>query len=801
MKLALVFDAPRASGKVFSGVGGAYLERVIEACSQASSVAVEREVFHAVAQPQPGGKPPPIALVREERDRLFEELEDYQPDAVLSLGTGALNALALDSPKPLTISKERGRMRMLGDVPWLPTISHLAVVRSSDLHRDLANDVYKVLTQPAPIPPMDVELLVAETPAELAEYLELLEGASVVSVDVETTGLRPYSDSLLAVGFGASYDDGSGVAVVASRSLLKGDIGNIVWDAAWRKSRRSVGHNFKFDMQFLAQAVGMPPDGAVLGDTLLLAYLLDERPNRPTSRVRGLGLKDLVAVRYDREYGFDFKEFYETPVEQQPPEAWESLYRYLGDDVAYTARLWHDLEREADDEGPGIMRAHDELLMPVSRAIARCELGGAPISVPWTEETVRLYEARIARRRAALERALPGLTDRDVTEFNVLAPLQVADVMYDDWRMTPDVRKNGRTLSGDRSTDKDHVKAAVAKYLGGPLDRQARWLRSLERLRRDVRQRTTYQKSLLDRVDSDGRVRASFLIHGTSTGRLSSQGPNLQNVPAIDREDAIRFRPMREAFQVGEGREWVEVDYSQLELRVAAGLSRDPDFTAVFTGGRDVHLEVATSIFSKPADQVSKAERFLAKAVSFGILYGRGPKALATGAEMAYAQRELGMVPWTEDQAAVFIRKFLQSYPRLSEWIDELHETVPDVGYVETPYGRRRRFPLRPKSKGELGSIQRQAVNTPVQSVASDLCLEAMVRIQRRIGVDGLDAQVLFPVHDSICIEVAHESFADLWQLCLEEMEMDFEGVPLRVDFEWGTDWAHTANWAAKEEA
>ena len=251
---------------------------------------------------------------------------------------------------------------------------------------------------------------------------------------------------------------------------------------------------------------------------------------------------------------------------------------------------------------------------------------------------------------------------------------------------------------------------------------------------------------------------------------------------------------MREAFQVGKGRQWVEVDYSQLELRVAAGLSQDPDFMAVFQQKRDVHMEVACAIFSKPPEDIAKAERFLAKAVSFGIIYGRGPKALATGAEMAYAQQKLGMKPWTEDQAAVFIKKFLRSYPRLNEWIEELHETVPAQGYVETPYGRRRRFPLTPKSRGELGSIQRQAVNTPVQSVASDICLEAMVRIQDRIAADGLDAQVLFPVHDSICIEVGDDSFADLHRVCVEEMEMEFMGVPLKVDFEWGSDWAHTGD-------
>ncbi len=777
MRLALVHDTPRGAG-----VGQTYLERVLAGAAQTAGVKTpETHDFFAVAAKQPGGKAPSIALVRKERDRLFEQLEEWQPDAVLSLGAGALNALAHDASKALAISKERGRMRMLGDVPWLPTISHMAVVAKSDLHRDLANDVYKVLTQPAPLAPVEISLHVPDTVADLMDALDLLEGASAIGVDVETTGLAPYRDTLLAVGFGAVYDDTHGVAVVVSRALIPLAI-DAMRAATWSETRRSVGHNFKFDMQFLERAIGFPPEEAIIGDTMLLGHLLDERPNRPNSRVRGLGLKDMVATRYDVAYGFDFKEFYSVPEHERTQETWDSLHSYLGEDVVYTARLWHDLQQEAEMESSSLMRAHDELLMPVSRAIAKCEYGGAPVDVDWITDTVRMFERRITRRKDALEHALTMLTD--LSNINILSPAQVADVMYDQWKLTPDIRGK------ERSTDKDHVKAAVSKYLGGPQDREARWLRSLERLRRDVRTKTTYEKSLLDRVDNDGRVRASFLLHGTSTGRLSSQGPNLQNVPAVDREDSSRFRPMRRAFAPQGGNLWVEVDYSQLELRVAAGLSRDPALTAVFTNGRDVHMEIATSIFSRPAEQISKAERFLAKAVSFGIIYGRSGRALATGAEMRYAEQRLGMKPWTEDQADAFIGKFLRTYPKLTGWMGLLHEEVPKVGYVETPYGRRRRFPLTPRSSYELGSIERQAVNTPVQSVASDLCLEAMVRIQKKIAEVELPAQVLFPVHDSICIEVEAKALDDLERICRSAMERDFNGVPLTVDFEYGPTWA-----------
>jgi DNA polymerase-1 len=797
MRVALVFDAPRTT-PVYGGVSGAYLSRVLEACEAAGRAAkgihaigpteqITYREFFAVEDQQSGGKAPPIGEVRKGAQRLGTEIIDWDPHVILTMGTSAMNGV-LQGPKALSISKERGRMRYAYDVtPMIPTISPLSVVKSPDLHRDFANDVYKALTQQAPLPAMKIDLLVANTPDELASHLVSLEGASVVGVDVETTGLSPYRDTLLALGIGAVYDSEHGVAVIVPRDLLAHpEVPDILWDAIWRRERRAVGHNFKFDMQFIAPIVGWAPQGASFGDTLLLSHLLDERPNHPNvSRVRGLGLKDAVAVRYDYQYGFDFGNFYETREEERD---YDAMHAYLGDDVCYTARYWLDLEEEANVETPRLMECHETLIREASRTIAIAEFNGAPIDREWVQQTISQLGKRIDSETFRLKSEITKLTSRDVD--NIMAPKQIADVMYDDWKMTPDIRKHGVVKNNDRSTDKDHITAAIAKYRGTDRDAEATWLEGLQALRHDVRQRTTYQSSLLDKIDDDGRVRANFLLHGTATGRLSSQNPNLQNVPAMDREDSDKELPMRRAFRPIDGWQWVEVDYSQLELRVAAGLSGDEDFIDVFRGGRDIHMEVAVAIFNRPAEEIKKAERFLAKAISFGIIYGRGARALATGAEMRYAERELGMKPWTEEQAAVFIQKFLRSYPTLSGWISALHRDVPVQGYVESYFGRRRRFPLTPRSKGELGSIQRQAVNTPVQSAASDICLTAMGKVERALEETGIPARVLFPVHDSICLEVEAFHVAELEAICRAAMEIDFCGVPLKVDYEYGPSWA-----------
>lgn len=803
MKLALVSDQPTVSKPARR-----YVEKTIDACASAAGFSVEWEFIPATTTDQVGRKAPPISLLRSEHPGLMDRLAAFGPDAVVALGAAALNGLE-NPPKALQVRKEHGRMRMVGPYPVTPTVDPWRVVSAPDLHRDFAGVVYKAMTQWGPLPAMDVETLVCRDVDVLASSLALLEGASVVACDVETTGLRGWADAITAYGLGAVYDDRSGIAVIVPWELLEvPEAVDLLWEATWRRDRRTVGHNMKFDQQFLFGLFGewTPPE-AMMGDTLLLHHLLDERPNQPKARARGSGLKDLVATRYDHAYGFDFTKPFEALTDEEVDE----LHLYLGEDVAYTARLWHDLVADAKDERSDVLTTHDGLLARVSRAVAKAEVTGAHIDVPWVEGTIRHLEARAARRKAALERAIGPLTPTLAID-NILAPQQVADAMYGEWGMTPDVRVHGK-LDTKRSTDQEHVKAAIAKYReprwrGTIQWRGAAWLKALVNLRKDTRLISVYEKQLLAFRDEHDRVHPGFLLHGASTGRISATQPAIQTIPAVDdirdsqggreyklRDGSWTKRPMRRAFTPRPGYEWVEVDYSQLELRVAAAVTGDQAFMDVFRNGRDVHQEVAASIFSKPYDQVTKPERYLAKAVSFGILYGRTAAALAGGAEMDFAVRELWggdeSKRWTEATAQAFITKFMRSYPALQDWITDLHKTVPVQGYVETFHGRRRRFPL--VTDRELGAIRRQAVNTPIQGAASDICLNAMAELTDAIEAEGLDAVVLFPVHDSICLEVRAEEVPALEALCRRIMEVDWpvKGMcPLKVDFEHGPSWA-----------
>jgi hypothetical protein len=292
MKLALVAAQPGAE----QGTTLHYVQAVIEgSAAQAKTTTPHVQTFYAVDAPTPGRKAPGIKAIRDQRDRLLAEIEAYTPDAVVSLGGVALAALAPAGKRP-TLRKEHGRMRWL-DVgsnllPWTPTIEPFRVIRSPDLHRDFSAVIYKALSQTHPLTPMAVDVHVVSDVAELEAALELLEGATVVGVDVETTGLSAWRDDLLGVGIGAVYNDLEGIAVVVPRELLRPAqqaVDDLLYDAIWRRTRRSVGHNLKFDQQFLQSVIGWAPAEAKLGDTLLLAHLLDERPSRPLRLLRRRG--------------------------------------------------------------------------------------------------------------------------------------------------------------------------------------------------------------------------------------------------------------------------------------------------------------------------------------------------------------------------------------------------------------------------------------------------------------------------------------------------------------------------------
>lgn len=762
-----------------------------------------------------------------------ETLAELQPTKIIALG-GTAATIVKRAPTKIAITKAHGRGEWVeyegGQAYFLPTLAPSLVLRrqgnaeglnaagAREWFRDLYHGVTKWVQQDEPleVPDLDGRMLIPTTRAGLVAALGALEPYEVISCDLETeppedaltalrarddhdhdkkackacraweqewpgVGLDPLRSRIMTVGLGTV----DGPQVLFHRDLLEGNE-DLLFDTLWGGGHRVIFHNAKFDLKFLALAIGHPVGEVAGGDTQLMSFLLDERPVR--SQYKAHGLKDISRYRYDiPDYHFDWARFWHGTDEARD---WDSLYHYHALDIHQTARLWWDLQDEAAEE-PNLVDVHDQLLWPASLALAEAELRGLPVDRPYFEEYRRTLDRRIDRRLRALRAAVGD------EEFNPGSGKEVEALVFDDdpgWGMTPVEYSGFKTTMGTTGqawVKRNSRKEQLEKLATEQADRrQARILRSITDYRHDVKARETYAQGLLVASQTDGRAHSSFNLAGAVTGRLSSSEPNLQNIPkrgpTADR--------IRRGFRAREGWSLMEADYSQLELRVAALLAEDDRFAAVYREGRDIHREVASVMFNKPAEDLTYMERYLAKAVDFGALYGRSGAAISKGAEMEYYEKRMGGTKWTAGEAQLFVDKFLDGFPNLRKWMDRTADEGVTQRQLTTPFGRVRRFPFILKE--DVGAIRRQSFNTPIQSVASDICLSAFIRLSALVDPD--EAIVLVTIHDAIMLEVRDEALERTASLVKETM-MDVPPqiealnarlqIPFEVDVKVGKTW------------
>jgi DNA polymerase I-like protein with 3'-5' exonuclease and polymerase domains len=766
-------------------------------------------------------------------------LEELQPDKVLALG-GTAATVVLRAPRKVPITKTRGRGEWVeyGDGQRLFMVSSvspslvlrragnaegLSAAGAREWFRDLYRDVTKWVQEDEPLPLPDLEdaTTVVSTPEALEYALSLLEPYEAVSCDLETepdeetladlrarehdhekaacpgckawssdfptAGLDPLRARIMTVGLGTV----SGPQILFHRDLLEQPgVGEMLYSFLWERDEvRTIFHNAKFDLSFLALAIGHPA-AASGGDTQLLSWLLDERPVR--SQYKTHGLKDISRYRYDiPDYHFDWARFWATPDDERD---WAALHYYHALDIHQTARLWYDLLDEAAEQ-PGLMDVHDNLLWPASLALAEAELRGINVDREYLVEYRRRLDRRLERRLAALRSALGD------PEFNPGSGKEVEALVFDDdpgWGMEPVAYSGFKTTlgsTGQAFVKRNSRKEQLEKLAQEQADRrQARILRMIVDYRHDLKARETYAEGLLRASDVDGRVHTSFNLAGAVTGRLSSSDPNLQNIPKRGpTADAIR-----RAFVPPPGWVLMDADYSQLELRVAALLSRDERFAGVYREGRDIHSEVAGVMFHKDPSTLTYMERYLAKAVDFGALYGRSGKAISMGAEMEYYEKKMGGTKWTAAEAQAFVDRFLDGFPNLRKWMTETAQAGLTERELQTPFGRKRRFPLILRE--DQGAVKRQSFNTPIQSVASDICLSAFIRLSQILDPD--QAKVLVTIHDSIMLEVREDAVHEVAAIVKEAMmdvppviaELNADlGIPFAADVKVGSDWTDGA--------
>lgn len=399
-------------------------------------------------------------------------------------------------------------------------------------------------------------------------------------------------------------------------------------------------------------------------------------------------------------------------------------------------------------------KLYHEIELPLTEVLARMERRGVFV------DRVQLQKksAEMSRRILALEENIYDLAGRT---FNVNSPKQLAEILFVRLRL-PAVKK---TKSGF-STNAEVLEELKSRH---PIAEAILNFRALSKLK------STYLDGLDKLIGDDGRIHTNFNQTVTATGRLSSSDPNLQNIPVRTdegREIRALFEP-REPFDC-----ILSADYSQIELRLLAHMSGDDNLIDAFNRGQDIHARTAAEVFGLPIDAVTGEFRRKAKAVNFGIVYGISDYGLSQNLHI------------TRKEAATYIARYFERYPRVKNFLDETVAKAREVGYVTTMFGRRRYLPAINSKNFNLRSLaERMAMNTPIQGTAADIIKLAMIRAEKNLH--GLDSRIIVQVHDELVLEAKTSELAEAEKILRDAMEHVAElSVPLIVDVHSGANWS-----------
>ncbi|GBD11413.1 DNA polymerase I [bacterium HR23] len=605
-------------------------------------------------------------------------------------------------------------------------------------------------TVPATPPPETAlagDYTIVDSPQALDALVQALASAPAFTFDVETDGKDPMRARLV----GLSFATGPGRAFYLPLGHSTGP--NLPVEMALARlrplledpRRPKVAHNANFDMTALASH-GIWVKGLAF-DTLLSAHLLG---------YKALGLKDLCMqvlgaemTRISALLGTGPKQgtMDKVPVAEAGP--------YACADADATYRLYQALEPRLRQEG--FWNLFTQVEMPLVPVLVRMQVNGIALDVPFLREMSR----RLAEEMQRLEEEIYGVVGH---AFNINSSRQLGQVLFEELR----IGRGKRTPTGAYSTE-----ASVLEGFRGahPVVDLVLKYRELAKLK------STYLDALPEMVNPrTGRVHTSYNQAGAITGRISSSEPNLQNIPIRSEVG----RQIRRAFIPGEpGWKLVGADYSQIELRVLAHLSRDPNLMEAFFQGKDIHAVTASQVFGVPLEQVTPEQRRVAKVLNFGVIYGLSPFGVA---------QEIKATP---EEGARFIENYLGRYPGVRRYLEETLEKARRLGYVETLLGRRRAIPEIHSPNGQTRSAaEREAVNMPVQGTAAEIIKIAMIRLQERMDALGMRSRMLLQVHDELVWEAPPEEIEPLKTLIQEIMPNALSlAVPLVVAIKVGDNW------------
>ncbi|MEE8372625.1 MAG: DNA polymerase I, partial [Dehalococcoidia bacterium] len=591
-----------------------------------------------------------------------------------------------------------------------------------------------------------VDYRIVDTVESLDEVIGVLSQAESFAIDTETTGLDPRQAALVGISLSA----GPGRAWYLPLGHASGD--QVPLPEAVSKLRPllenprilKVAQNGKYDLAVLLKC-GLTVVN--LGfDTMIAAYLLGEK---------SFGLKALAFSKLGVEM---------VPIgdligkgAKQISMAWVDIPRvadYACADADMTFRLYELLG--PDLKAHGLWDLFTKVEMPLLPVLQRMEANGVALDAP-----------RLREMSWSMSEKLAGL-EKEIYEcvghmFNVNSTQQLGSVLYEELGLP----RSKKTKSG-YSTE-----ASVLEGMKGmhPVIECLLEYRQLSKLR------STYVDALPAMIDPNtGRIHTSFNQTGTSTGRLSSSDPNLQNIPVRTEEG----RQVRKAFIAqDESSVLLAADYSQIDLRALAHLSQDPRLLAAFSQDEDVHTTTASQVFGVAPSEVTSGMRRVAKTVNFGVIYGMSSYGLEKATELS------------REEAAGFIKAYFEKYSAVEDYLAATKREAADRGYVQTILGRRRYIPEIKSSNGQVRmSAERMAINMPVQGTSADIIKVAMIQLQGEMDARGMGAKMILQVHDELLFELPSGEVEELTRLVYAIMPKALElSVPLKIDVKTGRNW------------
>jgi DNA polymerase-1 len=588
------------------------------------------------------------------------------------------------------------------------------------------------------MPKKEFQPLLLNTRDKLFHVIDKLKPNSIIAFDTETTGLDVYTDKI--VGFSFAFDESKAYYVpIAHNYLGVGEQVSLV-DAkeALIKlfTHHIVGQNLKYDYAILEHNFGFK-ELEVYADTMIISWLLD------SSLASGL---DKMAMRYFQYEMIPFKETVKKG-ETFASVALVDACKYAAEDAWMTLKLYHFFK---DKLGSDLEKVAKELEYPFVNTLIMIEREGIMVDTPFFEKLLKEASEKIA----GLTKEIYTLATR---EFNINSTQQLGSVLFETLGL-----KAGKKTKTGYSTNE--------KVLHDLYDEHEIIPKLLE-YREVYKLRSTYIEPLLKlgKKADDHRIHTSFLQTGTTTGRLSSKNPNLQNIPVRTEVG----RRIREGFIAKEGYKLIGIDYSQIELRLLAHYSQDKALMDAFLHNKDIHLETAIKIFGEAE---AKSKRNVAKSINFGLLYGMGSRKLAQTIDVSVAE------------AKKYIENYFASFPTVKNYLESIKEQAKRENCVYTLLGRRRVFDYDSANAFEKAGFERESVNTVFQGSAADLIKLSMNKIKEEMA--DMDGKMLLQIHDELIFEVKEDVVEAYAKKAQEIMENIYTlNVPLVCSVSIGDNW------------